>query len=79
MTRHQAIEKINETLRHLPEERLQVLAELAETWLRPTAYASLGFEDKADIDAALDELDAGRGVAWDEVKAQMHAKLRADK
>jgi hypothetical protein len=74
MTRTQAIAQINATLEQLPDERL---AMLAEAWTRPTAYATLSDADKAEIDAALDELDRGEGDAWEDAKAELDAKLKA--
>ena len=77
MTRTQAIAQINATLEQLPDERLATLAELAEAWTRPTAYATLSDADKAEIDAALDELDRGEGEPWETAKAEFDAKLKA--
>ena len=77
MTRKQAIAQINATLERLPDERLEAMAELAEAWTRPTAFSTLSPSDRAEIDAALDELDRGEGVGWDSVKASLEAKLKA--
>jgi hypothetical protein len=77
MTRTDAIAEINATLETLPDERLEMLAELAQSWTRPTVFSSLSDTEKAEIDAALDELDRGEGVAWGAVRAELDAKLKA--
>lgn len=77
MTRTEAIDQIKATLDQLPDERLETLAELAQTWTRPTVYSTLSDAERAEVDAALDELDRGEGLAWEAVKAELDAKLKA--
>lgn len=77
MRRNETIAHINATLAELPEDRLDDLAEIAAAWTRPTVYSSLSDTDKAAIDAALDALDRGEGVAWETVKAELDATLKA--
>jgi putative addiction module component (TIGR02574 family) len=77
MTRTDAIAEINATLERLPDERVEMLAQLAQSWARPTVYSSLSDAEKAEIDAALDELDRGEGIAWGAVRAELDAKLKA--
>lgn len=76
MPRNETIANINATLAQLPDDRLDDLAEIAAAWTRPTVYSSLGAADKAAIDAALDALDRGEGIAWETVKAQLDATLK---
>ena len=77
MTRTQAIDLIKAKLNQLPDERVATLAELASAWTEPTVYSTLSDAEKAEIDAALDELDRGEGVPWDRVKADLDAKIKA--
>jgi len=77
MTRSEALAQIESTLARLSDERLETLAELAEAWTKPFAYSSLSDDEKAAIDAALDELDRGEGLAWDDVRAELDSKLKA--
>ena len=76
MSRNQTIDKINATLERLPDERLETLAEIAESWTQPTVYSSLGDDERAEIEAGLNELDRGDGVAWPAVKSALDAKLK---
>lgn len=76
MTRIEAIAQINAIVAQLPDERLVTLAELTQPWTHPTVYSTLSDDEKAEIDAALDELDCGEGVAWETVKADLDAKLK---
>ena len=76
MTRKQAINQINATLERLPDELLETLAELAEAWTQPSVFSSLSESEKAEINAALDELDRGEGIDWKIVKADLDAQLK---
>ena len=73
MTRKQAINQINATLERLPDKRLEALAELAETWTQPSIYSSLSELERAEIDAALDDLDRGEGIDWKIVRTDLDA------
>lgn len=75
MTRAQAIDLIKAQLDALPDERVEVLAELAQAWSEPTVYSTLSDAEKALINAALDRLDRGEGVLWEDVKARLNARL----
>ena len=77
MTRKQAIAQINATIDRLPDERLRTLVELAEEWTKPSVYSSLSAAEKAEINAALDELDRGEGIDWKIVKSRLDAQLKA--
>ena len=76
MTRTEAIDMIQAKLKALPDERVEVLAELAQAWTSPTVYSTLPVAEKAAIGAALDELDRGEGVSWDSVAADLAQKLK---
>ena len=58
----------------LPNEQLAAIADLtaALTLARAPVLFS---DDKAMIDATHGRLAAGRGVAWDDVKARLDARL----
>ena len=77
MTRKEAIDHIHATLERLPDERLEAMAALADSWTRPSVFSSLSAVERAEIDAALDELDRGEGLDWDEVKARLDSKIKA--
>lgn len=79
MTRTQAIDLLKAKLDQLPDERIETLAEMAQAWTKPTVYSTLSDAEKAEIDAALDELDRGEGLPWDSVKADLEAKIDAAK
>ena len=71
-----AIEKV----KALPEERQRYAAEILEQIAgaaQATVYATLSDAEKAEIDAALDELDRGEGVSWDTVKLDLEARINA--
>ena len=76
MTRTQAIDLIKAKLAELPDERVETLAEMAQAWTEPTVYSTLSDAEKAEIGAALDELDRGEGVPWATVKADLDAKIK---
>ena len=77
MTRTEAIDLIQAKLAALPDERVEVLAELAKAWTQPTIYSTLPDVEKAAIETALDQLDRGLGVPWDSVAADLAQKLKA--
>jgi len=77
MTRTEAIDLIKAKLDQLPAERIEMLAEMAQAWTEPTVYSTLSDAEKAKIDDALDRLDRGEGVPWEDVKARLDAKLKA--
>ena len=76
-TRKQAIAQIHATIERLPDDRLETLAELAETWTEPSVYSSLSSAEKSEINAALDDLDRGEGIDWKLVKSKLDAQLKA--
>jgi hypothetical protein len=76
MTRTEALARIRDALSRLPDERVEVLADLACAWTKPSVYSILPDAEKAEIDAALDRLDRGEGVPIAEVKARLEAKLK---
>ena len=75
MTRTQAIAVINSQLDVLTDERVEALAALAQAWSEPTAYSTLSDIEKADVESALDRLDRGLGIPWDEAKSRFRARL----
>ena len=77
MTRAETIDLIKAKLDELPDEQLDALAELTKSWSEPSVYSQLPETEKRDIEAALDRLDAGEGVPWEDVKARLQAKLRS--
>ena len=77
MTRTEAIDLIQAKLKALPDERVEVLAELAQAWTTPTVYSTLPVAEQTAIGLALDELDRGEGVAWDSVATDLAQKLKA--
>ena len=77
MTRTQTIELITTKLGDLSDDQLLSLADIASTIGKPTIYSSLSAAEKAEIDAALDELDRGEGVPWDTVKADLDLMISA--
>lgn len=77
MTRTEAIDLIKAKLDELPAERVEMLAEMAKAWSEPTVYSTLSDAEKAEIDDALDRLDRGEGVPWEDVKTRLDAKLKA--
>lgn len=76
MTRTEAIDLIKAKLDELPAERVEMLAETAKAWSEPTVYSALSDAEKAKIDDALDRLDRGEGVPWEDVKTRLDAKLK---
>lgn len=76
MTRTEAIDLIKAKLDELPAERVEMLAEMAKAWSEPTVYSTLSDAEKAEIDDALDRLDRGEGVPWEDVKTRLDAKLK---
>ena len=79
MTRTQAIDLIRAKLDTLPDDRIEALAEVASAWDKPTVYSTLGDADKADIDAAVDELDRGEGIPGEQVFGEMRQRIAAAK
>ena len=77
MTRTEAIDIIRTKLGELPDERVEALAELAEAWSHPSVYSTLPADKKAEIDAAIDELDRGEGVPWSLVAKDLEAKIKS--
>ena len=76
MTRAEAINVIQAKLATLADERVEVLAELAQAWDRPSVYTSLPDDEKAAINTALDELDRGEGIPWSTVRRDLDTKLQ---
>ena len=79
MTRTQAIDLIKARLDTLPDDRIEVMAEVATATDRPTVYSTLTDAEKADIDAALDELDRGEGIPGEQVFSEMRQRVAAAK
>lgn len=79
MTRTQAIDLIKAKLDTLPDDRLELLAEVASAMDRPTVYSTLSDADKAGIDDALDELDRGEGIPGEQVFGELRQRIAAAK
>lgn len=79
MTRTQAIDLIKSRLDTLSDDRIEVMAEVASATDRPTVYSTLTDAEKADIDAALDELDRGEGIPGEQVFSEMRQRVAAAK
>ncbi len=75
-----ALEQAIAKVRTLPEDRQRHAAEILEQIAgapEGTVYTTLSEDEKAEIDAALDQLDRGEGVAWDNVKRDLEARIAA--
>lgn len=79
MTRTQAIDLIRAKLDTLPDDRIEVLAEVASAWDKPTVYSTLSEADKAELDAAVDELDRGEGIPGGQVFGELRQRIAAAK
>ena len=79
MTRAQAIDLIRSKLDTLPDDRLEALAEMANALDKATMYSTLNDAEKAEIDAALDELDRGEGIPGGVVFGELRQRIAAAK
>ncbi|MFM9942241.1 MAG: hypothetical protein ACKVP7_22385 [Hyphomicrobiaceae bacterium] len=79
MTRTKAIAEIEAVLPTLADEQVQALADLARRWTEPSVYSTLSAKGRAEIDAALDRLDAGQGVPGATVLDRIDARIAAAK
>ena len=77
MTRTEAITKIQSSLGTLPDAQLAALADMVQSWSKPTVFSTLTPAERADLDAAIDSLVRGEGVDLDIVDAAIDAKLKA--
>lgn len=75
MTRTEAITQITSTISKLNDERVRVLADIAQSWTHPTVFSTLVANDKAGIDAALDELDCGESILGKHVFAELRQSI----
>ena len=50
-------------LAHLPDERIETLAELADAFSRPTFFSTMTAEQMAELAKSIAEADRGEGVA----------------
>jgi hypothetical protein len=79
MTRTEAISLIKAKLDTLPDDRLEVLAEVAQAADRPTIYSTLSDAEKAEIDVALDALDRGEGIPGEQVFDRLRQRIASAK
>lgn len=79
MTRTQAIDLIRAKLDTLPDDRIEVIAEVAGAWDQPTVYSTLSDAEKAELDAAVDELDRGEGIPGAQVFSGLRKRIAAAK
>jgi predicted transcriptional regulator len=72
------IERIAPLIEALSDDAFEdFLAAAAYAAGKATIYEKLSGKEKAEIDAAMARLDAGEGIAYDEVKARLDAMLKA--
>lgn len=79
MTRTEAIDLIRTKLATLPDERVEVLAEITQAWGSPTVFSTLTDAERAELDAAVDELDRGEGIPGNQVFAGLRQRIAAAK
>jgi hypothetical protein len=79
MTRSEALARIAANAEKLNDEQLEGLAAFTADLVRPSVYSRLPPAERAAIDAALDRLDKGEGVAGQEVFDRLDARLAAAK
>lgn len=72
------IERIAPFLDALPDDAFEdFLAAAIHAASGTTIYSTLPEVEKALIDAAIGRLDAGQGIAFEDVKSRLDAKLKA--
>ena len=54
---------LKERLAQLPDERIEVLAELADAYSRPTFFSTMTAEQQAELVKSIAEADRGEGSA----------------
>ena len=79
MTRTQAVNLILARLDTLPDDRIEVLAEVACAWDKPTVYSTLNDAERAELDAAVDEFDRGEGIPGELVFSELRQRIAAAK
>lgn len=62
-----SIKQIEEIIRRLPAEKLEILLQLA----KDIEQEELSPEDIADIEAGKTEIERGEWVKWDELKQEL--------
>lgn len=77
MTRTQAMATVQATIDKLSGERVQLLADMVQSWTEPTVFSTLPATEHAKLDAAIDSIERGEGIPWDAVKADLDARLKA--
>jgi hypothetical protein len=77
MGRIEAIAAVQANLDTLSDERVELLAQLIETWSAPSVFSTLPPADRAALDASIDQAERGDVISWDSVKARLEAKLKA--
>lgn len=77
MTRTETIAEIQATLPTLADEHVDQLYALLLAWAQPILFDTLSDAEKAEIDAALDRLDAGQSIPAETVFATFARKLNA--
>ena len=63
MTRTEAINLLTARLADLPDERIEMLAELADAYSRPSFFSTMTAEQEAELAQSIAEADRGEGVA----------------
>lgn len=77
MTRTQAIATVQSTIGTLSDDRVQLLADMVQSWSKPTVYSSLPDPDRAELDAAIDSVERGEAISWTSAQAELEKKLKA--
>ena len=75
MTRTQAISTLHAKLPSLPDERIELLAEVVQAWSQQSVWSSLTKAEQAEADQALDSLDRGEGIPLEDVESELDALL----
>jgi len=75
MTRLETLTLIGNKIAALDDERMEILADLLQSWSEPLVYSSLPQTEKTKIDAALDRLDRGERRTAEDVFAALDARL----
>ncbi|MCI0552501.1 MAG: hypothetical protein L0287_16245, partial [Anaerolineae bacterium] len=73
--RTEAIMQITSTVSQLDDDRVQVLAEIAQSLTHPTVFSTFTANEWDEINAALDEVDRGEAMSGERVFAELHQSI----
>lgn len=72
------IDRIAPYIEALSDEAFEdLLAAISHVAGASTVYATLSEAERAEIDAAISRLDAGKGISYEAFKARRNARLKA--